>query len=144
MSMINFTKTALRNLFSKPATENYPAVPRKYPERTRGHVENDIESCIFCGMCSRKCPTGAITVDRTAKTWTIRRMSCIQCRSCVDSCPKKCLSMGTSYTTPDSQKRVDTYTQKPRPEQPKPAAKPAAPAPAAKPAAAKPEEPKQS
>lgn len=117
MSFIVFTKTALHNLFSKPATEQYPQVPRTYTERTRGHVENDIESCIFCGLCSRKCPTGAITVNRAEKTWSIHRMSCIQCRSCVESCPKKCLSMGQSYTEPGSLKRVDTYAQKPKPEE---------------------------
>lgn len=122
MAMINFTKTALRNLFSKPVTENYPAVPRTYPERTRGHVVIDIDNCIFCGMCSRKCPTGAITVIRAEKKWSIQRMSCIQCRSCVDNCPKKCLSMGQTYTTPASQKRVDTFVQPPKPEQPKTAA----------------------
>ncbi len=135
MSLLTFTKTELRNLFSKPATRPYPQQPREYPERTRGHIENDIDVCIFCGLCSKKCPTGAITVDRTARTWSIHRFSCIQCGYCVESCPKKCLSMHQTYTQPGAQKTEDVL-QGPPPA-PKPAA-PAAPqqaAPAQKPAA---------
>ena len=25
------------------------------------------ESCVYCGLCARKCPVGAITVDRESK-----------------------------------------------------------------------------
>jgi ech hydrogenase subunit F len=38
-------------------------------------------------------------------------MSCIQCRSCVDNCPKKCLSMDTHYTEPGSEKITKTFKQ---------------------------------
>lgn len=129
MSLLTFTKTELRNLFSKPATRLYPQQPRKYPERTRGHIENDIDACIFCGLCSKRCPTGAITVDRAARTWSIRRFSCIQCGYCVEGCPKKCLSMNQSYTQPGAEKTEDVQ------QGPAPAPKPAAPA-APKPVAA--------
>ena len=116
MSLFTFTKTELHNLFSKPATQLYPQKPKVYPERTRGHVENDIEACIFCGLCSRKCPTGAIAVDRKEKSWAINRFSCIQCRSCVDSCPKKCLSMKQTYTQPASEKKTMVYHPAPKAE----------------------------
>ena len=33
-----FTWSTLKNLFSKPATKNYPAEPIRYPERSRGHI----------------------------------------------------------------------------------------------------------
>lgn len=56
MAFMDFTRTALKNLFSKPATRQYPQVPREYPARSRGHVEIDMEACILCGLCSRKCP----------------------------------------------------------------------------------------
>jgi formate hydrogenlyase subunit 6/NADH:ubiquinone oxidoreductase subunit I len=129
MSMFSFAKTEFKNLFSKPATRMYPQQPREYSARTRGHIENDMDACILCGLCSRKCPTGAIKVDRTGKTWSISRFSCIQCGYCAESCPKKCLSMEQSYTQPDGEKTIDVLT---KPEQPVSASpKPAAGAPKA-------------
>lgn len=110
-NMMDFTKTALKNLFSKPATSQYPAKPKVYPEKSRGHVEIDIDKCIMCGICSRKCMSNAITVDRNSKTWSIERMGCVQCQACVNACPKKCLTMAAGYTTPSTQKTVDTYSQ---------------------------------
>lgn len=144
MSLFSFTKTEFKNLFSKPATRPYPQQPREYPERTRGHIENDMSACILCGLCSRKCPTGAIQVDRAGKTWSISRFSCIQCGYCVESCPKKCLVMEQSYTDPGAEKTTDTLVKPESPVPAKPAAAAAKPAqPAAKPAAvaAKPAQP---
>ena len=71
MKLMDFAPIALKNLFSKPATCNYPAEPAIYPERSRGHIEINIDDCIMCGMCMRKCPSGAIKVDRNTKTWSI-------------------------------------------------------------------------
>ena len=125
MNIMNFTKTVLENLFSKPATRRYPFAPREYPARTRGHIGIDIDKCIFCGICSKRCPTGAIEVSRSDRTWAIARFSCIQCGYCVEGCPKKCLSMLQSYPAPDAVKTTDIFTGPPAPP---PAAKPAAPA----------------
>ena len=114
-----FTRIVLRNLFSKPATRLYPAEPRIYPERTRGAIGIDIDACIFCGICSKKCPTGAITVTKADMDWTIRRFGCIQCGACTEACPKKCLTMLTQYTTPDAQKTVESFRKLPKePETP--------------------------
>lgn len=111
MAIMNFSFTALKNLFSKPATNNYPEVPREYPKRSRGHIEISIDDCIMCGICSRKCMSGAIKVDRNTKTWSIERMGCVQCGACVNACPKKCLSIVPGYTEPSAEKTVDTYNQ---------------------------------
>ena len=129
-----FAHTALKNLFSKPVTTSYPFAPAKYPERMRGHVEIDIESCISCGLCARNCPPGDITVDRAAGTWTIQRFDCVQCGNCTNVCPKKCLHIRPGYTEPDCQKHSETFTRPVKPAAP--ATKPAAPAaqPAAQPA----------
>ena len=111
MSAFSFSKTVLHNLFSKPATRMYPQVPREYPERTRGQIGINIDDCIFCGICSKKCPTGAIAVSRETKSWTIKRFGCIQCGECVGVCPKKCLTMLQAYSTPNATKTVDQYAQ---------------------------------
>lgn len=113
MSIImDFTKIALKNLLSKPATSQYPFKPKEFPEKSRGHVEINIDDCILCGICSRKCMSGAITVDRNSKTWSIERIGCVQCQACVNACPKNCLTMAAGYTAPSTEKTVDTY-QKP-------------------------------
>jgi formate hydrogenlyase subunit 6/NADH:ubiquinone oxidoreductase subunit I len=55
-------------------------------------VAIDLSTCVFCGLCGKKCPTSAITVDRASKTWTIHRSDCVLCGSCITACPKKSLS----------------------------------------------------
>ncbi|MCR5797972.1 MAG: 4Fe-4S dicluster domain-containing protein [Eubacterium sp.] len=128
--IMSFTKIALKNLVSKPATTSYPFEPKEYPERTRGHVVLDDDPCILCGMCMRSCPPGAIKVDRAGGTWSINGYDCIQCGYCVEKCPKKCLSIVPGYTEPSSEKTIQTVKVE-VPPPPKPAAKPAAPKPAA-------------
>ena len=108
MALASFKNTILHNLVSKPKTRK---VEKEYPTGTRGHVENDMDVCVLCGLCSIKCPTHAITVDKVAKTWSIRPMSCIQCRCCVDNCPKKCLSMGLRFQEPGEEKVTKTFKQ---------------------------------
>ena len=107
-SLMTFAGQAIKNLFSKPATTSYPAVPRECPERTRGHIELDAESCILCGVCMRSCPPGAIKVNREAGEWTINRFDCIQCGYCADKCPKKCLALVPGYQEPGSKKFEET------------------------------------
>ncbi len=133
MAAFKLGKMIMRSLFKKPATLMYPVIPRQWQERTRGHIEIQINDCIFCGICQKKCPTNAITVDKAKRSWTIERMQCIQCSCCVEVCPKKCLTNENPYTTPSTEKVVDTYVgEAPEPKpvvEAKPAAE-AAPAPA--------------
>lgn len=107
--IMNFTGTVLKNLFSKPVTINYPAEPMEYPERSRGHIEIDIDDCVLCGLCSRSCPSGALTVDRAAGKWSIDRFDCVQCGYCVEKCPKSCLSIVPGYQEPLPNKTVDVF-----------------------------------
>lgn len=110
MGVLKMGGRLLSNIVHKPATRNYPAVPRQYTERTRGHIEFDPSNCILCNICGKKCPTEAIHVDKANRQMTINRMMCVQCGYCVDSCPKSCLSMKGEYTAPDVSKTVDTFT----------------------------------
>ena len=109
--LLPFAGTALKNLFSKPATTGYPFEEAHYPERMRGHVEIRVEDCISCGLCARSCPPGALQVDRAAGTWTINRFDCVQCGNCVNVCPKKCLAIVPGYTEPAAQKASETFTR---------------------------------
>lgn len=118
--IMTFTWSALKNLFSKPVTKNYPAEPINYPERSRGHIDIEIDKCISCSMCAKVCPTGCITVDRKALTWEINRFDCLACGYCTLKCPKKCLHLTPGYQTPGEVKTPAKY-QRPTPP-PKPTA----------------------
>ena len=110
MSVMNFSRSALKNLGHKPATLMYPFKKREYFDRTRGHIDISIADCIYCGICQKRCPTGSIHVNKADKHWEIERMKCIQCNSCVENCPKKCLVMKSDYTTPGVEKQTDDFT----------------------------------
>ncbi len=107
----SFTGGVLKALFKNPATYGYPYNKKEFPERTRGHIVIDIDNCIFCGLCEKKCPSAAIKVDRNKGTWSIDRMGCVQCENCVVGCPKKVLSSDVNYTQPSTTKTVDTFTK---------------------------------
>jgi len=110
MSFFGMTKTIIKNLLRRPYTVKYPFGPRRaYYANTRGSVRIRIKECIFCGLCQKKCPTGAISVSRDEKTWKIDRMRCITCGYCVEVCPKKCLGMENDYTPPSPEKKEDIY-----------------------------------
>jgi ABC-type sugar transport system ATPase subunit len=58
--MFDMLGNVVKNLFSKPATRMFPAERRDSFKGTRGCLGINIESCIFCGICARKCPSDAI------------------------------------------------------------------------------------
>nr|WP_027182880.1 4Fe-4S binding protein [Desulfovibrio inopinatus] len=93
------TKNILRNISKKSATRLYPFEVREPFENYRGELINDIDSCIFCGMCSRVCPSQCITVDRKTGEWTCDPFACVYCGICVDACPPKCLSQKSVHRT---------------------------------------------
>lgn len=108
--MLPMLRTVLGNLLKRPATVAFPAGPKNVCPQARGHVAIDIEQCIFCGMCARKCPTKAIVVDRPGKRWSVHRHECIVCGACVESCPKKCLAMAEQASGAAVQKTEDSFT----------------------------------
>jgi len=102
MGAFKLGRMTMRSLFGKPACAMYPVKTREPYPRTKGHIEVDIETCILCGICEKKCPAGAITVSKPERTWTINPFSCVQCDSCWQVCPKKCLTMESTYTAPSA------------------------------------------
>jgi ech hydrogenase subunit F len=117
MSVFGMTRITIRNLFSRPATRLYPArekVPHR-AERSRGHIEIDIDACIFCGACAKRCPTDAIIVTKPAREWNIDRLRCCACNACVEVCPVKCLRMDAAYTAPTVTRDKDVFHAAPKP-----------------------------
>ena len=72
MLMIN---TILRNFLKRPATRKYPMVKRDPFSNYRGRLINNVESCIFCRMCSTKCPAQCISTDPKEAFWGYLRGS---------------------------------------------------------------------
>ena len=68
-----------------------PAAP---PEpRDDGKPVQDPSKCIYCTLCARNCPAGALTVDRKAKTWVLDEDLCVACGTCQGACPKDAIIM---------------------------------------------------
>lgn len=97
MPYFTYAGKSIKNLFSKPSTALYPIQKRKFFDITRGHILLNADTCIFCGICAKKCPTDAIKTARKEKSWEIERLKCISCGCCVDACPKNSLSMTNNY-----------------------------------------------
>ena len=112
MRSFTMTKTVIKNLLRGPATLMYPKKKRTFTPITRGRVENDINTCIFCGLCSRRCPTYAIAVAKDSKEWQIDRLKCCTCNLCVEICPVKCLSAQNQYAPPATDKTAGVYKLK--------------------------------
>jgi len=98
--MFGMVKNVLANLISRPSTRLYPFEKRPFFKGTRGSIDIEIEKCVFCGICQRRCPSNAIVVDRTNKTWTLDPYKCIICNVCVESCPKKCILSKQDFNHP--------------------------------------------
>jgi ech hydrogenase subunit F len=111
MPLFRMTKTVLRSTVRKPATVRYPFQKKVFPEGARGRIQIDIDTCIFCGLCQRKCPTHALTVVKEKKTWAIRRLKCIACGYCVEVCPVSCLSMHRQYSASAVKKEEEVHEQ---------------------------------
>lgn len=106
MSML---RTVLRNLISGPVTTKYPAAPADIPQGNRGRLDWDMEKCILCGLCQKRCPTLAVTMDKKVGTITLQVHRCISCGVCAEICPKSAISVGREYSAPSYTKELRVY-----------------------------------
>ncbi len=116
MPVFKMTRTVLKNLFSRPATRRYPQKIKeaRHVPGSRGRIGIDIEKCIFCMLCQKRCPTDAIVVTKTIKEWNIDRLRCCSCNACVEVCPTKCLWMEEQYSPATVTREKDYFRQKPK------------------------------
>jgi ech hydrogenase subunit F len=100
MAYFQMSRLALQWLFRKPLTRRYPFEPRRVIAHSRGQLEFTKDTCVYCTVCAKKCPTNALSVHRARKRWAIDRLRCIHCGACVEACPKHSLALTTSHGTP--------------------------------------------
>jgi formate hydrogenlyase subunit 6/NADH:ubiquinone oxidoreductase subunit I len=113
MKALPILKTILQYIKSGPVTIRYPAVPAKRTPATRGHLEIQIDDCIFCGLCRMHCPSQAIEVSKPDRTWQLDIFRCIVCSSCVEYCPKDCLVIRQTYSNPSQAPVKNLFQGKP-------------------------------
>lgn len=113
--MFDMIGNIFKNLGSKPATRMYPFEKREPFKDARGQISGiDIDKCIFCGICSRKCPADAINVNRQEKSWEIDQFKCVICGVCTEVCPKKCILMDSHHKTASTSKEKVKQVQEPK------------------------------
>ncbi len=81
-----------------PKAETKPAAPAAaagtvIKPRDDGKPVQVPSKCVYCTICAKKCPAGALEVDRAAKTWTLNEDECVACGTCAEACPKKAILM---------------------------------------------------
>ena len=104
------TALALKWALRKPVTRAYPFTPRTLFAGSRGRLEFIKANCVYCTVCAKKCPTGALVVNRAKKTWAIDRLRCIGCGFCVEVCPKKSLELSAHHETPAVTKDLSVFS----------------------------------
>ena len=114
--MFPFFKEATSNLFSKPSTENFPAVNVEAKPKYRGRIAYDADKCVNCGACVKVCAPIAITRtfedlgDGTEKgTYHFDLTSCTFCGTCQDFCSTGAIQLTEDYHMVGN--REDLFTE---------------------------------
>ncbi len=109
--------SAVKFLFKKPHTIQYPKEQKPVPERFRGFHINDLEKCIGCGNCRDICPCAAITMIDPKEFHLVKPIEgttylrpridygrCSYCGLCVEICPTGSLNLSKDliYTSQDA------------------------------------------
>jgi NAD(P)H-quinone oxidoreductase subunit I len=95
----------------KEVTEQYPdpissKTEDDLPPRTRGLLDNDIETCTGCRECEKVCPTNCFTIETqpgadASKLWVatfdIDLSKCVFCGLCVEACQPQSLVHTKKY-----------------------------------------------
>lgn len=87
-------KPPVKKTAPAPAANCEDAAPAaEIKPRDDGKPVSDPSRCVYCTLCAKKCPAGAIEVDRANKTWKLDDEKCVACGTCAEACPKKCIIM---------------------------------------------------
>jgi formate hydrogenlyase subunit 6/NADH:ubiquinone oxidoreductase subunit I len=110
MPYFQMSRLAIKWALTKPPTTQYPFAARNAIAGSRGQLVFTRENCVYCTACAKKCPTGALKVERAQKRFVLERLRCISCGCCVEICPKNSLSLSTGHGSPVTTKAGETYS----------------------------------
>ncbi len=101
---------ALREMFRRKATVNYPFEKNPLSPRFRGEhalrrYPSGEERCIACKLCEAICPAQAITIEaepredgsRRTTRYDIDMVKCIYCGYCQEACPVDAIVQGPNF-----------------------------------------------
>ena len=101
---------AVREMFSRKATVNYPFEKNPLSPRFRGEhalrrYPSGEERCIACKLCEAICPAQAITIEaepredgsRRTTRYDIDMVKCIYCGFCEEACPVDAIVEGPNF-----------------------------------------------
>jgi len=71
MGYFEMSKLALKWALTKPPTTRYPFEPRQPIAGSRGQIVSRRTTCVYCTVCAKKCPTGALVVNRAEKNGSL-------------------------------------------------------------------------
>ena len=89
-----------RTLFTPAITVQFPDEKLTPPERFRGALTFDSNTCTACNLCVKACPTACISLEPAIDPQTNKRVAkvswyaidfgkCNYCRLCEEACPTK-------------------------------------------------------
>lgn len=101
---------AMREMFRRKATVNYPFEKNPLSPRFRGEhalrrYPSGEERCIACKLCEAVCPAQAITIEaepredgaRRTTRYDIDMVKCIYCGFCQEACPVDAIVEGPNF-----------------------------------------------
>lgn len=97
-----------KTMFKQPVTLKYPEERAPLPERFRGLLHNDVETCIACTLCATACPVDCFEIEfekppagsprkRILTKFNIDMIKCMFCGLCTEVCPPESLTMTGGY-----------------------------------------------
>ncbi len=111
-SLCTGMRVTMGNVFTRPATVQWPRKPAPLPDRFRGHImmlandETGYPKCIACTSCARNCPSQCIIVTgkkpegakkKIADRFELDFTKCSLCGLCVEICPVGALDFSRDY-----------------------------------------------